>query len=208
MKSLGSRSRMRDPLTRRGFVGAVACSPLAGGLSVGSVGPGEETEESRREKNMDQNSGAGPTLRLLASYYQQFDADLARDIPAEGFGGWKSEEVDLSRDHTALVVMHAWDCGRGEDYPGWYRAVEYIPRANAICEQVFPPLLGAAREHGFRLFHVVGGGDYYTKHPGYRMARELAGDSPPPLEQIKADACLDRLRRFRAENVFVGKRNA
>jgi hypothetical protein len=164
----------------------------------------EETANSRR----DRHSGAGPTLRLPASYYQQFDADLTRDIPAEGYGGWKSAEVELSRSHTALVVMHAWDCGRREDYPGWYRAVEYIPRANAICEQVFPPLLGAVRDHGFRLFHVVEGGDYYKKHPGYRMARELAGDSPPPLEQVKSDPHLDRLRRFRAENVFVGNRNA
>jgi hypothetical protein len=40
------------------------------------------------------------------------------------------------------------------------------------------------------------------------MARDLAGDSPPPPEPIKTDPCLDRLRRFRAENVFVGARNA
>ena len=58
------------------------------------------------------------------------------------------------------------------------------------------------------MFHVVGGGDYYKNCPGYRMARELAGDSPRPLEQVKSDPHLNRLRRFRAENVFVGKRNA
>src|SRR5262249_45368629 len=143
-----------------------------------------------------------------AGYYQQFDADLDRQVPAEGYGGWKSVEVELAREHTAAVVMHAWDCGRQEEYPGWYRAVEYIPRANAICTRVFPPLLSAVREHGLRLFHVVGGGDYYKRCPGYRMARDLAGESPSPPEPIKADPCLDRLRRFRAENVFVGARNA
>ena len=195
---------MQDPVTRRGFVGTVAFSPLAGGLAAGSVGSAEETSNPLR----DEHSGAGQTLRLPASYYQQFDADWTREIPAEGYGGWRSAEVEFSRNHTALVVMHAWDCGRREDYPGWYRAVEYIPRANAICEQVFPPLLGAVRDHGFRMFHVVGGGDYYKNCPGYRMARELAGDSPRPLEQVKSDPHLNRLRRFRAENVFVGKRNA
>jgi hypothetical protein len=201
MRYLGESFVMHDPLTRRGFVGAVALSPLAGG---GAERSPEPTSGLRR----DQDDGDGPTLRLPACYYQQFDADWTREIPAEGYGGWKSAEVELARDHTAAVVMHAWDCGRREDYPGWYRAVEYIPRANAICARVFPPLLGAAREHGLRLLHVVGGGDYYKRCPGYRMARELAGESPPPLEQVKADPHLDRLRRFRAENVFVGARNA
>jgi hypothetical protein len=163
----------------------------------------EQASSPRRE----QRSGAGPTLRLPAWYYQQFDADWTREIPAEGYGGWKSAAVELARQHTALVVMHAWDCGRREDYPGWYRAVEYIPRANAICDRVFPPLLGAVREHGLRLFHVVGGGDYYKRCPGYHLARDLAGESPSPPEQVKSDPYLDRLRRFRAENVFVGKRN-
>ena len=192
---------MQNRLTRRGFVGVAAFSPLASACPVGSAEP---TSTSRG----DRHGGAGPALRLPARYYQQFDADWTREVPAEGYGGWKSAEVELARDHTALVVMHAWDCGRREEYPGWYRAVEYIPRANAICSRVFPPLLGAVREHGVRLLHVVGGGDYYKRCPGYRMARDLAGEPPPPLEQIASDPYLDRLRRFRAENVFVGKRNA
>lgn len=195
---------MQDPVRRRDFVGTVACSPLAGGLALGVASTSEGASVARR----DTHESDAASIRLPAGYYQQFDADYHRDVPAEGYGGWKRAEVDLSRDHTALVVMHAWDCGSPEAYPGWYRAVEYIPRANAICAQVFPRLLGAVREHGFRLLHVVGGGDYYKGCPGYRMARELAGESPPSPEQAASDPHLDRLRRFRAENVFVGKRNA
>ncbi|SVE24368.1 uncharacterized protein METZ01_LOCUS477222, partial [marine metagenome] len=67
---------------------------------------------------------------VQANYYQQFDADFNLDIPGEGYGGWKRAMINLSLDHTAVVVMHAWDCGKREQYPGWHRAVEYIPRAN------------------------------------------------------------------------------
>jgi hypothetical protein len=147
------------------------------------------------------------SLQLTASYYQQFDADHDRDVPGESYGGWQRAPVDLSWEHTAVVVMHAWDCGTREEFPGWHRAVEYIPRADRICREVFPRLLGAVRERGFRLFHVVGGGDYYKRRPGYLRAVELAGDPPPAVEQIEADESLRRLRDFRAERVFVGKQN-
>jgi hypothetical protein len=147
------------------------------------------------------------TLQLSAAYYQQFDADHERDVPGEGYGGWQRAPVELSCEHTAVVVMHAWDCGTPEEFPGWYRAVEYIPRANVICREVFPRLLGAVREHGFRLFHVVAGGNYYKQRPGYLRAVELAGPPPPAGETIEADETLRRLREFRAERVFVGAHN-
>lgn len=147
------------------------------------------------------------TLRLPASYYQQFDADFALDVPGEGYGGWKRTEVEISRDHTAVVVMHAWDAGTREQYPGWHRAVEYIPRADAICQAVFPRLLSAVRASDIPLFHVVGGGNYYKECPGYQKAVDLAGLAPPALDQIDADPVLDRLRRFRTEHVFVGPQN-
>ena len=147
------------------------------------------------------------TLRLPAYYYQQFDADFDLDVPAEGYGGWKRTEVEISWDHTAVVVMHAWDTGTREEYPGWHRAVEYIPRAERICREVFPRLLEAVRGTGFRLFHVVGGGDYYKGYPGYLRAVELAGPPPPPPEQVEPDEVLLRLRRFREEKAFPGKHN-
>lgn len=191
--------RPPDATGRRDVLRAGALSLLGGSLvdcaPARAAGAGEPED--------------GPRLvRLPAHYYQQFDADFARDVPAEGYGGWKCEPIELSWDRTALVVMHAWDCGTREQYPGWHRAVEYIPRADAICRTVFPGLLGEARRRGFRLFHVAAGGDYYKEYPGHRRAVALAGPSPAPPEPIEADETLRRLRRFRSERVFVGPHNA
>lgn len=147
------------------------------------------------------------TLRVPAHYYQQFDADFSRDVPGEGYGGWKRADLDLSWEHTAVVVMHAWDAGTREQFPGWHRSVEYIPRSYAICKTVFPPLLQAVRETGFNLIHVAGGGDYYKRCPGYQKALDLAGPSPLGPTAVEADDALGKLRAFRAANVFVGTRN-
>jgi hypothetical protein len=147
------------------------------------------------------------TIKVPASYYQQFDADFDLEVPGEGYGGWKRAEVEISPDHTAVVVMHAWDCGTREQYPGWHRAVEYIPRAEEISRTVFPKLLSAVRASGMNLFHVVGGGDYYKELPGCKRAVELAGPEPQPLEQVESDPVLEQLRQFRAEHVFVGAHN-
>lgn len=146
-------------------------------------------------------------VRLQANYYQQFDADLTREVPGEGYGGWQRDEIEISLDRTALVLMHAWDAGTPEEYPGWYRCVEYIPRATAIVREVFPPLLQATRAAGMPVLHVVGGGDYSKQLPGYRRAVELAGESLPGAEPIEADPVLQELRAFRSRNVFVGEHN-
>lgn len=147
-------------------------------------------------------------MKIWANYYQQFDADFERDVPGEGYGGWKRAELEVPQEHTAVVVMHAWDCGRREDYPGWFRAVEYIPRSYDICRTVFPRLLSSVRGSGVKLFHVVGGNYSFKTMPGYQRAVALAGPSPEPLERVQADPGLDRLRQFRSENVFPGKHNA
>src|SRR5947209_20544395 len=140
---------------------------------------------------------------MRAHYYQNFDADFTLEVPGEGYGGWKSAEIDPGS--AALVVMHAWDCGTLEQYPGWYRAVEYIPRSQEICRTVFPPLLAACRETGFPVLHVVGGGNYQQGLPGYRHAVEIAGPTPGAPPCVPTDPALDALRRLRAENVHVGK---
>lgn len=145
-------------------------------------------------------------MRIRASYYQQFDADYALEAPGEGYGGWRQSEIEIVPEHTALVVMHAWDCGTREQFPGWYRCVEYIQRAQRICETVFPRLLESVRAKGFPLIHVAGGGDYYKKYPGYQRAACLAPDAAP-LERIPHDPAYDRLVEFRAEHVFVGRHN-
>jgi len=147
------------------------------------------------------------TIKLPANYYQQFDADLELDVPGEGYGGWKKTEIDISDDHTAVVVMHAWDNGTAEEFPGWHRAVEYIPRAKKIAAEIFPDLLGAVRESRLPLFHVVGGGDYYSQCSGYQRAVELAGPKSKPFPQAEEDPVLEQLREFRRKNVFVGEDN-
>lgn len=147
------------------------------------------------------------TYALQANYYQQFDADFDRDVPGEGYGGWGRIEVEIARQHTALVVMHAWNTGSREAFPGWHRAVEYMPRANEIAREVFPPLLRAVRASDLPVLHVVGGGDYYGQYPGYQRAVQLAGAPAAAPEQVVADPALQRLRALRREKVFVGPHN-
>jgi hypothetical protein len=145
-------------------------------------------------------------FRLPAQYYEQFDADYAREVPGEGFGGWKTAEIELAPAHTAVVVMHAWECGAPEEYPGWRRTVEYHPRARKILAEVFPPLLASVRASPLPVFHVVGGADYYRHLPGYRHAAELAGPAPA-IARAGPDPVYERLEKFRADHVFVGAHN-
>ena len=185
----------RDNQSRREFL----CESAAG-LAAAAVGPTALPAAT-------QPAASPRIVRVPGSYYQQFDADPRRDVPAEGYGGWKKATLELDLRHTAVVVMHAWDCGTPADFPGWHRCVEYIPRANAICRTVFPKLLGGVRAAQVPLFHVVGGGRYYQQLPGYQRAQRLAEPSPKPRETIAADPTLRRLQQFRSDHVFVGKHN-
>ena len=150
-------------------------------------------------------------MKVKTSYYQQFDADYSLDVPGEGYGGWKTAELELSDQHTAVVVMHAWDAGTYEQFPGWWKAVEYIPRQNHIVKTVFPGLLAAVRNSKLPLFHVVGGGDYYKQLPGYKKAVELAGPPPAKPDHIRSatqgDEATKALHAFKSKNVFVGPHN-
>ena len=145
-------------------------------------------------------------MQLPARLYQQFDADPTRDVPGEAYGGWKTREVTLAPEHTAVVVMHAWDCGAPHEYPGWRRAVEYDPRARAVLASVFPPLLAAVRQSPVRLYHVVGSRDYYSHLPGFRRAKQLTGPEPAPA-QVTADPCYLQLRALREKEIFPGVHN-
>lgn len=147
-------------------------------------------------------------MLLPAQIYQQFDADPGQPVPAESFGGWRTIDAELAPAHTALVVMHAWDCGRPQEFPGWRRAVEYHPRAEHLLAAVFPRLLAAVRRSPLPVFHVVGGDrDYYSHLPGYRRALALAGNPPPPA-RVPADPAWEELRRLRAARGFPGTHNA
>lgn len=184
------------PITRRAMI-CGAGAALAGLASVPKLA-----------LTATANSEATP-WPIPAWYYQHFDADYALDVPEEGFGGWQKETLNFSREHTAVVVMHAWAAGqRYEDFPGWWRAVPYIPRANAILRDVFPPLLTTVRESGLPLFHVVGGGNYYKERPGYKHTLSLGPASPQATEKVARDPIRDQLDAFRSAHVFVGTHNA
>ena len=146
-------------------------------------------------------------MHLPADLYQQFDADPNQAVPGATFGGWRRVDVELAPARTALVVMHAWDCGSPAAYPGWYRAVEYLPRAQEILRGVFPRLLTAVRASPLQVFHVGGGRDYYQHLPGYEMAAQLAGPIPSLL-QVRPDPTYDRLRQLRADLGHPGRHNA
>lgn len=146
-------------------------------------------------------------MRIPARIYQQFDADVAREVPAEAYGGWMQRDIDLASDHTALVVMHAWDSGGPNEFPGWHRAVEYLPRAEKILANVFPRVLASVRNSSMKVFHVVGGDrDYYSHLEGYRETLKLAGQAPID-PRVPADAAHRALRGLRAREVFPGAAN-
>ena len=147
------------------------------------------------------------TFRVAANYYRHFDADFTLDVPAEGYGGWQRDELELSAQHTAVVVMHAWEFGTREQYPGWHRVVEYIPRAQEICRTVFPPLLAAVRRSGLRLYHVVSSGSYVHEYPGYRRAVALGGLPGEPPEQVTSDPTRDALLAFKQKHAYHGEHN-
>ena len=179
----------RDALGRVGFaLGAGVAAPAMAGAQDARDTPG--------------------TLHLPTWYYQHFDADYDLDVPEEAFGGWQKTTLDFPKQHTALVVMHAWDAGTREEFPGWWRCVPYIPRANEILRDVFPGLLAAVRRAGMTLFHVVGGGDYYRELPGYKRAVALADVAPSGPGGVDKDPLRKKLDAFRSKHVFVGEHNA
>jgi nicotinamidase-related amidase len=150
-------------------------------------------------------------LTLRANYYQHFDCDFTRDVPTEGFGGWKQAPLTFAAERTAVVVMHAWDCGTREQYPGWHRCAEYIGRASDIVRDVFPPILDAVRRSPLPLYHVVWGAwnrHVYENFPGYQRAQRLAIATPPlPRVQIDDDPFMPAIYDFRNRHVFVGEHN-
>ncbi|MCX5659796.1 MAG: right-handed parallel beta-helix repeat-containing protein [Planctomycetota bacterium] len=170
-------------------------------------------------------------IQLRHHYYEQFNADYKRDVPAEGYGGWKSGSITLDPRRTALVVMHAWDCGTLQQFPGWYSACDEIPRTYEVCRKVFPPLLKAVRGSGMSLFHIVAeGAPYFRNLPGYHRAVALAqaatldtfpggvpsgvggsgsagGSGVPASLRAQPDPASQAIHAFRGDHVFPGKQN-
>lgn len=178
--------------TRRRFLSNATVLSVAGALDLAVA---------------DQVSPSPDGIEIPAWFYRHHDADYMLDVPEEGFGGWARAPLVFSRTHTAVVVMHAWDAGTRDEFPGWHRVVPYIPRADAICRDVFPGLLTAVRASGFPLFHVVGGGDYYKHLPGYQRAVALAGPAPPTLPQAESDPIRDQVAAYKTAHGYPTTRN-
>lgn len=187
-------------MTRRGLLKRSA----VGGVWATAAGLGAQCAAGQQDSG---DARAEGPLMVEGWYYQHFDADFERDVPEKGFGGWKQTMLNLSRAHTAIVSMHAWDQGSLDSYPGVYRSHPYIVRANRVLAERFPPLIEAVRASAWPLFHVVGGRDYYRHLPGYKHAAEMAGANEPEYEQIKSDPYLEQLRSFKRHFSYPGFHN-
>ena len=146
-------------------------------------------------------------VNIPSQYYQQYSTDMSLEVPAEGITGWKTADLDVDLDHTALAVMHAWDLGTYDEHPGLWRSAEYYHRAVAICRDILAPLLAAVRKTPMTVCHIVGGNDYWSDTPGYQAAVALAGDEPPRPEPVPVSDTTQALHAFRGEHTFVGPEN-
>ena len=172
------------------------------------IGASKSSNPIRLSEGDHGKDGRTPSLTIPTWYYQQFDADYDLDVPEEGFGGWRKADLEFSRKHIAVVVMHAWDLGTREEFLGWWRAVPYAPRSQKILREILPNLLKTVRRSRIPVFHVVGGGNEYWKDlPGYKHAASLAGPNPETPEQAIPDPLRNKLLAFRQKHCFVGQHN-
>lgn len=155
-------------------------------------------------------------IKIPTNYYQHHDADFTKDVPAEGYGGWKKAILPINTENTALAVMHAWDCGTREQYPGWHRVVEYIPRSYEIVKTQFPKILSAVRQTDMNIIHIVSNGDYYKGYPGYKEVKELSkkyalpskGQDGTGINQgIYKDKVTEELNAFKHAKALPGLHN-
>jgi nicotinamidase-related amidase len=153
------------------------------------------------------------TLKVPCWFYRQYDADPGRDVPAEGYGGWVKKPLLFDTGRAALVCMHVWDCGGQSEYPGWRRAVEYIPRSEKIAEKYIGPLLNATRYFGMPVFHVADGSDYKKKYKGYEKAERIYEKHADEIPVLSVDRKIPQgevhraLTLFRETHSFPGKHN-
>jgi len=136
--------------------------------------------------------------------YTQFDADYTLEYPGEGYTGWTKTSIPIDPEHTAIVVMHAWDVGTLEQVPAQYRVCEYVPRSTQIINEKFPGFLEKVRASGFNLIHIGSQSEKSVEFlPGYKRVKEKWGLGPA-REQITSDPVLQELRQLRIERVHYG----
>lgn len=199
-------SMKRPRITRRAALHAMGTA-LGGGLTLTAIGQDPSSDSGAVAGEVRTPVLGERVVKIPAWHYQHFDADFRLDVPERSFGGWQRESLEFSLSHTAVVSMHAWDMGTFDEFPGWWRVVPWVVRAQRILRDVFPGLLEAVRAAHIPLFHVVGGGEYYKDQPGYQKARRLAGPDLPAMPTIDRDALRDRLDAFRRARVFPGEHN-
>lgn len=197
----------RKGISRRALLRG-AGTALGASLCAKAVGEPARVQADARATDNEGEAVVNRPLTIPTWYYKHHDADFDLDVPEEGFGGWNKADLEFSREHTAVVSMHAWDMGTFEEFPGWWRVVPWVIRAQKIVRDVYPPLLKAVRESDLALFHIVGGGDYCGRLPGYKHAVELAGPAPSPVEKVESDPIRDKLYAFRQEYAYTGLHNA
>ena len=141
---------------------------------------------------------------INAWLYTQYDADYTLEYPGEGYTGWNKQTIPIDPEHTAVVVMHAWDVGTPEQVPAQYRVCEYVPRSTEIINNRLGGFLEKVRESGFNLIHIGSQSERSIETlPGYIRTREKYGLGPS-REMIASDPVLDELRSIRAEKVTYG----
>lgn len=121
---------------------------------------------------------------IPAKTYVQRGADYTLEHPGLGFEGWKDVEIPVDPEHTAIILMHAWDMGTQQTQPVSWDMVEYIERANKIIEERFPGFLKKVRASGIRLIHVGAGWEKgFEDLPGYK--RVVAECPPETIERLE-----------------------
>lgn len=145
-------------------------------------------------------------VQVKTQFYQQFDADMQGDVPAEGYGGWDHEFLPLDLARSALIVMHAW-APTYEDHPGWMRAAEFLTRSARVVDSHLHALVVSARKAGLPVVHVVAGEGYYEGLAGYQASAALAGEEPPRRATYGTDQTIERLRSFKLQRSHPGTQN-
>ena len=139
-----------------------------------------------------------------ASVYQQYNADYSLPFPGQGYGGWKKTDIPIDPEHTAMIVMHAWDCGTLQTSPATHRVCEYLPRSQKILSEQFPGFLEAVRKSDLRLIHV--GSKTEKSLPTLRgyIRTEKLNVHESVYEQIPQDETAKKLHRLHTEQVLYG----
>lgn len=148
-------------------------------------------------------------LKVPAWLYQQFGADYSLDVPHEAYGGWQNVPTALPLERTALISMHLWQFPPREEIPGLYSGHPYIPDANRMVAEVYPPLLAAARAATMPIIHVVmGGHGYFLDLPGYKQTLAVAGAEPArPAGALPDAEGADVIRALRTRQGYPGADN-